>query len=398
MIQTKKELILLLPQFYDTLHLPVFLLDKNLLIQHQTSAFPSLKIDAFQKILFDKHIDKSKISFYFSYNTVYMFFPFKLENICYVCLGPLVIKKVTAHDSPNNYDFLKQCMQTISSDTFLGLPSVSQNISNIYHLVYTVITGNVISKEELKESFHKSESHLKMDNALQYESFSVRENPLHSYSYQYEEKILKYILNGNSTMARVVLKDLLQFKDGIELSTNHLQSAKYKAVSAVTVFTRTVISANVSIAKAYALSDVYIKLIDHCEDLHQILKTINDAITDFTKLVQQYKYLDTPPWIKKIKEYISHNLHQDITLSQLSEVTGMNPSYMSAQFKKITSQTIKEYIHTLKVQEAQYLIKNTNYTLSEIAIILNFSSQSHFNSIFKRITNQSPMQFKKNKN
>ena len=88
MIQTKKELILLLPQFYDTLHLPVFLLDKNLLIQHQTSAFPSLKIDAFQKIPFDKHIDKSKISFYFSYNTVYMFFPFKLENICYVCLGP----------------------------------------------------------------------------------------------------------------------------------------------------------------------------------------------------------------------------------------------------------------------------------------------------------------------
>ncbi len=43
-----------------------------------------------------------------------------------------------------------------------------------------------------------------------------------------------------------------------------------------------------------------------------------------------------------------------MTLNDLSQLTGMNPSYLSTQFKKVTGQSIKQYINEKKVQEAQF--------------------------------------------
>ncbi|MFR8583037.1 MAG: helix-turn-helix domain-containing protein [Thomasclavelia ramosa] len=46
------------------------------------------------------------------------------------------------------------------------------------------------------------------------------------------------------------------------------------------------------------------------------------------------------------------------------------------------------------MQEAQFLIKNSQYSLAQIADILQFSSQSHFNKVFKQIVGKSPIQYK----
>ena len=141
---------------------------------------------------------------------------------------------------------------------------------------------------------------------------------MHEFSYTYEQKILNYIQNEDSTSARILMIELLQIKDERHLSKNQLQSAKYKVVAAIAVFTRGVISIGVPVDKAYSLSDVYIVKVDQSNTINQLHKLISDAIIDFTQLVKRYRNIQNPYWVKICKNYISHNLHKNITLLDLA--------------------------------------------------------------------------------
>lgn len=50
--------------------------------------------------------------------------------------------------------------------------------------------------------------------------------------------------------------------------------------------------------------------------------------------------------------------------------------------------------YAVRVQEAKRLLKNTNHSLTEIAYYLAFSSQSHFQNIFKKSTGQTPAKYR----
>ncbi|MEG0453712.1 MAG: AraC family transcriptional regulator, partial [Coprobacillus sp.] len=167
--------------------------------------------------------------------------------------------------------------------------------------------------------------------------------------------------------------------------------------AAITIFTRAVIETGVPVSKAYFTSDIYINKVDACSSHQKLYDILNDAIVDYTRLVKRYRDLQNPHWVKACKDYISKNLHQKISLNDLAEVVSMNPQYLSVQFKKITGISIKEYINKHKIQEAQFLLKNSNYTLSEISMILNFATPSHMSKTFKEIIGKTPLEYKNSK-
>ena len=57
---------------------------------------------------------------------------------------------------------------------------------------------------------------------------------------------------------------------------------------------------------------------------------------------------------------------------------------------------IPEYIHREKLQEARYLLRHTDSTLSQITNYLNYPSQSYFTQIFKKYEGMTPQQYREN--
>jgi len=55
---------------------------------------------------------------------------------------------------------------------------------------------------------------------------------------------------------------------------------------------------------------------------------------------------------------------------------------------------LSQYILNEKILEAQRLLQFTNKSLVEITMHLNFSSQSHFQRVFKKVKDETPMQFR----
>lgn len=395
MIQSKQEFSNLLPQLYTIFTIPVFLLSKDLVITHSPDNFLSIEPTYFQSFIEKTDIQKYKIYTYFAQKEIYFFFHYPIENISYICMGPIFYKKVSSNDHPYEYSFLQHVTTSYTLQEFVNLPYATHLIAKHITFIYQIITGQQIQPEELKYSFQeKKNTPLKQEQTLDEELFQIRETTTHDFSYSYEQKILKYIQDENSSYARLLMGELLQIKDERHLSQNQIQSMKYKLVSAIAVFTRGVIDVGVPIAKAYTLSDVYIIKIDRTTNASELYKMISDAIIDFTALVKSYKHIQNPYWVKQCKNYISHNLHQQIRLDDLASIVEMNAHYLSTQFKKATGQTIKQYINHKKINEALFLIKNSDYSLAEIADILQFSNQSHFNKVFKTITGVTPIQYK----
>ncbi len=99
--------------------------------------------------------------------------------------------------------------------------------------------------------------------------------------------------------------------------------------------------------------------------------------------------------IQIIKEYIKEHIFDDVSLQQLSEVTGYNPSYLSRFFSEKTGEKLSEYIANQRMEYIKGLMKNTNLSLNDIAEKAGFQSRSYFNRFVKRITGTTPQKYRK---
>lgn len=79
----------------------------------------------------------------------------------------------------------------------------------------------------------------------------------------------------------------------------------------------------------------------------------------------------------------------------LSEKLGHNYTYLANFFSEVEATTIEQYLISLKIERIKELIILEEFTLSEIADKLHYSSVAHLSNQFKKITGLSPSHFKK---
>jgi AraC family transcriptional regulator, transcriptional activator of pobA len=76
----------------------------------------------------------------------------------------------------------------------------------------------------------------------------------------------------------------------------------------------------------------------------------------------------------------------------------VHPNHLNAMIKRITGNTAIQMIQNQVLTHAKSLLLQTDLSAKEIAYRLQFSEPTHFNAFFKKFTNQTPSQFRKNVN
>ena len=95
-----------------------------------------------------------------------------------------------------------------------------------------------------------------------------------------------------------------------------------------------------------------------------------------------------------IKNYIDSHIYTLKNLTELSEFTGYNYSYLSALYKKTMGETLADYLTGLKIKTAKQLLKQ-GFTVSKVAELLNYSSVYAFSKAFHKRCGISPKEYKK---
>lgn len=97
----------------------------------------------------------------------------------------------------------------------------------------------------------------------------------------------------------------------------------------------------------------------------------------------------------KIKNYIDLHYLEPLTMKRISSALGMSESYISHVFKDMLGYPPMQYA-LRKNREAQTLLISTDYPISQVAQMVGFDAQSHFNKLFSKYVGISPGQFRKN--
>lgn len=96
--------------------------------------------------------------------------------------------------------------------------------------------------------------------------------------------------------------------------------------------------------------------------------------------------------IQQIKQYICDNVESKLTLDSIASHFFMNKYYLSHYFKKETGFSIIQYIKIQKIQRAKEMLK-MGYSIRNVALILNYSSDSHFISSFQKQVGKTPKKY-----
>ncbi|NQX46869.1 response regulator [Paenibacillus tritici] len=166
---------------------------------------------------------------------------------------------------------------------------------------------------------------------------------------------------------------------------------------------------NVRLAMEYGASSYILKLSMSVNSLRDTLRKISGELEkslenrtrsqglpgpDTPPQLPAHEEITSHPEIQKILHYLHNHYAEDITVKSMSQYVMMAENYVSTLFKKKTGQTLIHYLHQVRVNQAILLLTTSDLPVYEIGNRVGFVNDNYFIKIFKRLTTQTPSQYR----
>lgn len=136
----------------------------------------------------------------------------------------------------------------------------------------------------------------------------------------------------------------------------------------------------------------------------EILKKKAQWLNEFIQLILRAYAVTHAPVIrrnsseyyrKRILYYFDLHYMENISESDLAEELGLNCTYFSSLFRKITGKTFRQALTERRIEEAKiYLKLHRTMRISHIARLCGFSDSNYFSLVFHKQTGVSPKTFR----
>lgn len=98
----------------------------------------------------------------------------------------------------------------------------------------------------------------------------------------------------------------------------------------------------------------------------------------------------------EIMNYVQAN-YIDITLDDLAEHFFLSKPYISKYIKEKSGMTFGDLVKKIRMKKARALLKSSSMTVENIALTVGYQNVEHFNRLFKKTYDMTPMQFRNQK-
>lgn len=98
--------------------------------------------------------------------------------------------------------------------------------------------------------------------------------------------------------------------------------------------------------------------------------------------------------VNRIGQYIAAHYAEPLTLERIGGDLKVSPYHAAHVFKEITGSSPIQYVIRCRMGEAQNLLISTDFSATQIAVMVGYDSASHFSSIFKRVVGLPPVRYR----
>ena len=99
--------------------------------------------------------------------------------------------------------------------------------------------------------------------------------------------------------------------------------------------------------------------------------------------------------VEQICAYLAANYPQKFSLTDVAARFYLSPYYLSRLFRRVTGQSIVDYINGRRIEAAQHLLETTDLNISAVAEQTGFASAAHFRRVFRETMGVGPLQYRK---
>lgn len=105
---------------------------------------------------------------------------------------------------------------------------------------------------------------------------------------------------------------------------------------------------------------------------------------------------EVPPPIAALTEYLAQNCSHEINLEDMAARCGLSKYHFLRLFKQYTGFTPYDYLNTLRIAQAKYLLADTDLPAYKIGQMVGFPGEASFIRLFKLKTGVTPGAYREN--
>jgi AraC family transcriptional regulator len=237
------------------------------------------------------------------------------------------------------------------------------------------ISGNAYCREKATECNQCKVGNVRNcgDRIESIDVLSFRFSPLHLSQFSIPKK------QDDTT----ITDDILQFA----------HPSSFSKILALCSRTRTVLETLLNHTYTDSLENIYINGQTHMLLLYSLECMLGDEKGDKSIETFQCKFLANDSdreKIMKAREILIQHIGEPITIKELSRKVAINECYLKKGFKELFGTTVFDFYQNQRMEHARYLLYEKGLSVTEVSMMLGYSSISHFSTAFKKHTGLKP--------
>lgn len=311
------------------------------------------------------------------------------EQTVYLAIGPYVLQ-----DIPSLPQF------STPENATKDIPLIDDD-QQLLSIVSTFIKRTFQEENSIPIQNLKFPEILDFPSVTEIFSLSAQDDPLLTIRmveeyYDNENELMKLVSQGNWHKAEHFLPTFLRTQNFYRVYSgeNTLNTQKIQSLDLNTLLRKAAESVDVHPVHIENLYAQFALKIMQAGTVKEIQFLQREIVRKYCRLVQIHSLKGYSPIIQKVLIYITSNLSGDLSLNTQANLLNINPSYLSALFKKETGTTLTEYVKQKRINHAVFLLTTTDSQIQAIAETCGISDVNYFTKIFKKIIGQTPKEFR----